>query len=174
MKKMKNDNKGFTLVELIVVLVILAILAAILVPALLGYIDEAKQKQIVLNGKSVYTAAQAVSSELYAKSTAINSTTFGTASGFDGTTAGSSDKIIKVADVKSFGSTKLYKIVIGFKAAYPTTTGAKITHDMYTIDYIFYMEGDQAVELKDGSWEAVDKTATPRSTNTYTILNKTK
>ena len=38
MKKMK-ENKGFTLVELIVVIVILAILAAILVPALLGYID---------------------------------------------------------------------------------------------------------------------------------------
>ena len=38
MKKEMN-NKGFTLVELIVVLVILAILAAILVPALLGYID---------------------------------------------------------------------------------------------------------------------------------------
>ena len=32
---MKKNNKGFTLVELIVVLVILAILAAILVPALL-------------------------------------------------------------------------------------------------------------------------------------------
>ncbi|RGH06749.1 type II secretion system protein, partial [Clostridium sp. AF15-6B] len=52
MKKMK-ENKGFTLVELIVVIVILAILAAILVPALLGYIDRAKGQQIVLNGKTV-------------------------------------------------------------------------------------------------------------------------
>ena len=48
----KNNNKGFTLVELIVVLVILAILAAILVPALLGYIDRAREKQYVLNAKS--------------------------------------------------------------------------------------------------------------------------
>ena len=38
----RKKDKGFTLVELIVVLVILAILAAILVPALLGYIDRAK------------------------------------------------------------------------------------------------------------------------------------
>ena len=37
MKKRKMNNKGFTLVELIVVLVILAILAAILVPTLMGY-----------------------------------------------------------------------------------------------------------------------------------------
>ena len=40
-KKLK-EKKGFTLVELIVVLVILAILAALLIPALTGYIDKAK------------------------------------------------------------------------------------------------------------------------------------
>ena len=42
--KMKNSN-GFTLVELIVILVILAILAAIMTPALLGYIDSSKEKE---------------------------------------------------------------------------------------------------------------------------------
>ena len=42
---MTSNRRGFTLVELIVVLVILAILAAILVPALLGYVDRAKEKQ---------------------------------------------------------------------------------------------------------------------------------
>ena len=67
MKKMKNDNKGFTLVELIVVLVILAILAAILVPALLGYIDDARNKQLEIHGKSVYTAAQATATKFYGK-----------------------------------------------------------------------------------------------------------
>ncbi len=47
-KKMKeNKGKGFTLVELIVVLVILAILAALLIPALTKYIDRAKNKSIV-------------------------------------------------------------------------------------------------------------------------------
>ena len=44
-KKHNLTNKGFTLVELIVVLVILAILAAILVPTLTGYIREAKIKR---------------------------------------------------------------------------------------------------------------------------------
>jgi len=42
---MKKNNKGFTLVELIVVLVILAILAAILVPTLLGWIDKARSEK---------------------------------------------------------------------------------------------------------------------------------
>ena len=38
----KNTKRGFTLVELIVVLVILAVLAALLIPALTGYIDKAR------------------------------------------------------------------------------------------------------------------------------------
>lgn len=62
----KKDNKGFTLVELIVVLVILAILAAILVPALLGYIDEAKKKENVINAKALMTAIQSELTKTYA------------------------------------------------------------------------------------------------------------
>ena len=46
-QKRRSKKGGFTLVELIVVLVILAILAALLIPALTGYIDKAKQKKIV-------------------------------------------------------------------------------------------------------------------------------
>ena len=48
-------------------LVILAILAAILVPALLGWIDEAKKKQTVLEARNVYIATQTIADEQYAK-----------------------------------------------------------------------------------------------------------
>ena len=51
------------------VLVILAILAAILVPALLGYIDEARNKQYVLEARNIYMASQAVADEAYASNT---------------------------------------------------------------------------------------------------------
>ena len=57
-KKLK-DKKGFTLVELIVVLVILAILAALLIPALTGYIDKAREQSLISEGSMVLTAAQA-------------------------------------------------------------------------------------------------------------------
>ncbi len=67
MKKIRREHKGFTLVELIVVLVILAILAAILVPALLGWIDEARKKQDIVNAKALMTAIQAQMTEEYGK-----------------------------------------------------------------------------------------------------------
>lgn len=55
-KKLKA-KKGFTLVELIVVLVILAILAALLVPSLTGYIDKAKEEQLTSQTCMVLMAA---------------------------------------------------------------------------------------------------------------------
>ncbi len=66
-KSMKeNKKKGFTLVELIVVLVILAILAALLIPALTGYIDKAKNKSIVAETRQIVMATQTLVDEKYA------------------------------------------------------------------------------------------------------------
>lgn len=63
---MKN-KKGFTLVELIVVLAILAVLAGLLVPALTGYIDKAKKSKYMLDAKQCMTAFQTELVELYAQ-----------------------------------------------------------------------------------------------------------
>ena len=62
-----KKKRGFTLVELIVVLVILAILAALLVPALTGYIDKARKRQVIAETRMLHTAIQTEMSELYAK-----------------------------------------------------------------------------------------------------------
>ena len=59
----KKVVKGFTLVEIIVVLVILAVLAAATIPSMLGFVDNAKKKVLSSEARAVYTAAQAYATE---------------------------------------------------------------------------------------------------------------
>lgn len=63
-KKMKKNRKGFTLVEIIVVLVILAILAAFTIPAMLGFVNEARGKAYIAEAREVYVAYQSAISEV--------------------------------------------------------------------------------------------------------------
>ena len=155
MKKLRKDNKGFTLVEMIVVLVILAILAAILIPALLGYIDEAKQKQFVLNGKSAYTAAQAVLSDLYAK----------TKKDFNLETEMGKDeikqRILDMADINEVCTV----LEIGCKEAYSSSSGSK-QHNAFTISYVHYQEGGTDIYFYDNEWTSTAPTS-GGSTGTY-------
>jgi prepilin-type N-terminal cleavage/methylation domain-containing protein len=60
-----SRQKGFTLVELIVVLVILAIVAAIVMPALLGFIDSGKEKEEKIKAQKALAATQTALSDLY-------------------------------------------------------------------------------------------------------------
>lgn len=72
-----NQKRGVTLVELIVVLVILAVLAALLVPSLTGYIDKAVEKRIMLQARSLMTAAQATIDEAMRKANCPSTTMAG-------------------------------------------------------------------------------------------------
>jgi type IV pilus assembly protein PilA len=51
-------NKGFSLVELIIVIAIMAILAAAIAPALIRYIDKSRRSDDVAAGETINTAVQ--------------------------------------------------------------------------------------------------------------------
>ena len=144
----KNNNKGFTLVELIVVLVILAILAAILVPALLGYIDRAREKQYVLNAKSYMTAAQAELSSLYGEGATpgdlvTRKATVHTTADVKG--AADADKGVKSVIVYTGQGT-------GTNGTAETAVAEKKNHACFTIVGMEYQEGDKTLYFNGSAW----------------------
>ena len=60
-----RPGKGFTMVELLVVLAILAVLAAVVIPLMFGFTDSAKEKKYVEEANKALTAAQTMLSDVY-------------------------------------------------------------------------------------------------------------
>ncbi len=60
---MKTTKKGFTLIELIVVIAIIGVLAAILCPSMLGYVKKSKIQSANTTASSIYKAVNSAITE---------------------------------------------------------------------------------------------------------------
>jgi type IV pilus assembly protein PilA len=76
-KKSIKLKKGFTLVEIIVVLVVLAILAAFTIPTMLGFVADAKGKAYIAEAREVYVAAQTTATEIVGTGVGLDKTNSG-------------------------------------------------------------------------------------------------
>lgn len=172
--RIRKSRKGFTLVEIIVVLVILAILAAFTIPAMLGFVNDAKGKAYIAEAREIYVAAQATATEMIASgslddgdltadldstsvkasvaptaaTTADNNASFQMKKYLDTTLGGdiaiSGDDIATVPTVASLGSTE---------SAWTVTvgTGSASTEKTGKIDTLIYYKNGYIVTISDGN-----------------------
>ena len=142
-------KKGFTLIELIVVIAIIGVLAAILVPAMLGYIKKSKITNANAAAKSIFTASQSAITDMDAEdrsSTPVSA--LSNSQSLVGATpaAGSSDEVylkkvsqyfsdldkLSDATVALDGTTKAtLGVAVHDKAGYPGSNPSQCSVDYY-------------------------------------------
>ncbi len=125
-----SKNKGFTIVELIVVMAIIAILTLIAIPTLSGYIGKAQETSETGSANSIYKSAVAAVVD------------FSTST--DANTALDDDEEITSADVP-FGT--IYTQI---------ADGVNIQD----LDLVVYADADKAVNYSETAWTVVVPTTT--------------
>lgn len=157
----RRGKRAFTLVELIVVLVILAVIAAMLIPALTGYIKQAKRAKCYDIAYDARVAAQAVLTELYAQygdpltdpSRSVTTSDGNNLNWYSGANAQYGDRVLELMGRgRGEAANEPYILVFGVGTHRPE--GGMDLGQQYTVYYLAYVEDEDAPALFyiNGEW----------------------
>ncbi len=149
MKKMNEvmkNEKGFTLIELIIVIAILAIIAAVAVPNILGAVDNSRKATDVSNAKIIQNAA----AQVMAKNEDASNAEFGTGTGLAVTPL----TVAGITDATNAANEEFSKALFLELNSNPPTPSYKGTDETETN---FYLEiVDNSIVVRIGSSGAAD------------------
>ena len=135
--KKNRKNKGFTLIELIVVVSIMLILSSFMIPKILGYQDKAKKAKVVNSARQIFDATMSDYAEeegilTQSKVLAlVNSVIDSNIVTSDVVVASATATSAATATVKLVSDTKTYQVIVtpatnGFSVKEGTTAGAEV------------------------------------------------
>ncbi|MGL5258137.1 MAG: prepilin-type N-terminal cleavage/methylation domain-containing protein [Proteocatella sp.] len=154
MKNLRKNKKGFTLVEIIVVLVIIAVLAAAAIPTMIGFVEDSKGKAEIANARAAYIACQAIATEEYAVDGSVE---FGTgAYTIGGTAPSGKDDIQKKLD-------QMLKVDLNSAKVTVTEANGKVSKVVYSS--VAKNSKYYEVTIEDGKAAKVEKKGTSSSSN---------
>jgi type IV pilus assembly protein PilA len=117
-KKQKNvkNNKGFSLVELIVVIAIMAVLVGILAPQFMGYVEKSREATDIQNLDSIRTQVETYCADHPCTKVTVSVTSTGTTALLDDESVapGSTDAIISTSSTNKLKSQRIKTITAIF------------------------------------------------------------
>ena len=104
MLSIRKDSKGFTLIELMIVIAIIGILAAIAIPNFLSYRTKGQNSAALANAKNFYNSALAYFSDTESTATAITAAQARTANSVPGFTVDNNVSITGTSIIDNNGA----------------------------------------------------------------------
>lgn len=136
-KNLRKNKKGFTLIEIIVVVVILAVLLAVAVPSVLKYMGEADDVKYMSQARGAMITAQAEATKDWANAKATDAAlpTSWTADADEIASITGTPKVTSfTAEIASTGEVTKVEVNFEDKKATVTTNGTVVLEDVTTTE----------------------------------------